>query len=146
VAGFFAIRGLSRATGVHREPIAGPPEQGDDRIAVIRLDGPLFFAASDRVLAEVTAVDDVTVVILRMSQLELVDATGAHVLTEIVQQLERRGVTVLIKGVREGHVELFTTVGVLSSLRHSNHLFDELVPAVAHARSHVQRDGHAAAR
>ena len=34
--------------------------------------------------------------------------------------------TVLIKGVREGHVELFTTVGVLSSLRHSKHLFDEL--------------------
>ena len=80
-----------------------------------------------------------TVVILRMSQLELVDATGAHVLSEIVQQLERRGVTVLIKGVREGHVELFRTVGVLSSLRHSNHLFDELGPAVAHARSHVVR-------
>jgi SulP family sulfate permease len=140
VAGVFAIRGLSRATGVHREAIDGPPTVGDDRIAVIRLDGPLFFAAADRVLETVTSVDGVTVVILRMSQLELVDATGAHVLSEIVQQLERRGVTVLIKGVREGHVELFTTVGVLSSLRHSNHLFDELAPAVAHARSHVARD------
>ncbi|GAA3209935.1 SulP family inorganic anion transporter [Microbacterium terregens] len=148
VAGFFAIRGLSRATGVHREPIEGAPEAGDDRIAVIRLDGPLFFAAADRVLAEVTALDGVAVVILRMSQLELVDATGAHVLTEIVKQLERRGVTVLIKGVREGHAELFTTVGVLSSLRHSKHLFDELAPAVAHARSHVARDaaGHGSTR
>lgn len=140
VAGIFAIRALSRATGVHREPIAGAAEPGDDRIAVIRLDGPLFFAAADRVLDTVTALDSVTVVILRMSQLELVDATGAHVLSEIVQQLERRGVTVLIKGVREGHVELFTTVGVLSALRHSNHLFDELEPAVAHARSHVARE------
>jgi SulP family sulfate permease len=93
------------------------------------------------VLETVTSVHGVTVVILRMSQLELVDATGAHVLSEIVQQLERRGVTVLIKGVREGHVELFTTVGVLSSLRHSNHLFDDLAPAVAHARSHVLREG-----
>jgi SulP family sulfate permease len=148
VAGVFAIRGLSRATGVHREAIAGDPEAGDDRIAVIRLDGPLFFAAADRVLAEVTAVDGVAVVILRMSQLELVDATGAHVLTEIVQRLERRGVTVLIKGVRDGHVELFTTVGVLRSLRHSNHLFDELSPAIDHARSHVTRDaaGHGSAR
>jgi SulP family sulfate permease len=140
VAGFFAIRGLSRTTGVHREPIAGDPVAGDDKIAVLRLDGPLFFAAADRVLAEVTSLDGVTVVILRMSHLELVDATGAHVLTEIVQQLERRGVTVLIKGVREGHVELFTTVGVLSSLRHSNHLFDELAPAITHARSHISRD------
>jgi SulP family sulfate permease len=47
---------------------------------------------------------------------------------------------VLIKGVREGHIELFTTVGVLSSLRHSNHLFDDLAPAIAHARSHIERD------
>jgi SulP family sulfate permease len=141
VAGVFAIRGLSRATGVHREPIDGPVELGDERIAVIRLDGPLFFAAADRILDEVTSLDGVTVVILRMSQLELVDATGAHVLSEIVQRLERRGVTVLIKGVREGHVELFTTVGVLGALRHSNHLFDDLPAAIAHARSHVARDG-----
>ena len=140
VAGIFAIRGLSRATGVHREAIVGPAEPGDERIAVIRLDGPLFFAAADRVLETVTSVHGVAVVILRMSQLELVDATGAHVLSEIVQQLERRGVTVLIKGIREGHVELFTTVGVLSSLRHSNHLFEDLPSALAHARSHITRE------
>ncbi|WP_292834366.1 SulP family inorganic anion transporter [Microbacterium sp.] len=141
VAGVFAIRSLSRATGVAREEIGGPAVAGDERIAVIRLDGPLFFAAADRVLETVMSLDDVTVVILRMSQLELVDATGAHVLSEIVQQLERRGVTVLIKGVRAGHVELFTTVGVLSSLRHARHLFDDLPSAVAHARSHVARTG-----
>ena len=118
---------------------------GDERIAVIRLDGPLFFAAADRVLETVTSLDGVTVVILRMSQVELVDATGAHVLTEIVEQLERRGVTVLIKGVREGHIELFTTVGVLRALRHHKHLFDELAPAIAHARSHIHRDDARAA-
>lgn len=140
VAAIFALRGLARATGVQREPILGDPELGDERIAIIRLDGPLFFAAADRVLAEVTSLDDVSVVVLRMSQLELVDATGAHVLGEIVQQLERRGVTVLIKGVREGHVELFRTVGVLGSLRHQNHLFVDLPAAIAHARSHVVRE------
>ncbi|WP_100812983.1 SulP family inorganic anion transporter [Microbacterium lacus] len=140
VAAIFALRGLARATGVQREPILGDPEPGDERIAIIRLDGPLFFAAADRVLAEVTSLDDVSVVVLRMSQLELVDATGAHVLGEIVQQLERRGVTVLIKGVREGHVELFRTVGVLGSLRHQNHLFVDLPAAIEHARSHVVRE------
>lgn len=140
VAGVFALRGLSRATGVRREPIAGEPEPGDERIAVIRIDGPLFFAAADRVLDTVTALDDVSVVILRMSQLELVDATGAHVLSEIVRSLERRGVTVLIKGVREGHTELFRTVGVLDALRHHRHLFAELPDAIEHARSHIRRE------
>jgi SulP family sulfate permease len=144
VAGVFALRGLSRATGVQREPIAGDPEPGDERIAVIRFDGPLFFAAADRVLDTVTGLGGVSVVILRMSQLELVDATGAHVLSEIVQRLEARGVTVLIKGVREGHTELFRTVGVLDALRDHRHLFDDLPAAIAHARDHVARERPAA--
>lgn len=139
-AGVFAIRNLSRATGVRREQIPGEPEPGDERIAVIVLDGPLFFAAADRVFDTVTATKGVSVVILRMSQLELVDATGARILTEIVQALERRGVTVLIKGVQAGHEELFRTVGVLASLRHHNHLFTDLPSAVEHARSHIRRE------
>jgi SulP family sulfate permease len=140
VAGVFAIRNLSRATGVTREPLPGDPAAGDERIAIVRLDGPLFFAAADRVAETVTSLDGISVVILRMSQLELVDATGAHVLSEIVQRLEARGITVLIKGVREGHVELFRAVGVLDALRHHKHLFAELPAAVEHARSHVARE------
>jgi SulP family sulfate permease len=139
VAGVFALRGLARATGVAREPIAGEPVPGDERIAIVRLDGPLFFAAADRVLDAVTNLDGVEVVILRMSQLELVDATGAHVLSEIVHRLEARGVTVLIKGIREGHVELFRAVGVLDALRDHRHLFDDLPAAIAHARDHIAR-------
>jgi SulP family sulfate permease len=140
VAGVFSIRSLSRATGVTRETLQGEPVEGDERIAIVRLDGPLFFAAADRVADTVNALDGVSVVILRMSQLELVDATGAHVLSEIVQRLEARGITVLIKGVREGHVELFRTVGVLKALRHHRHLFTELPAAIEHARSHVARE------
>lgn len=139
-AGVFAIRSLSRASGVHREQLAGDPQPGDERIAVIRFDGPLFFAAADRVFDEVSAVQGVSVVILRMSQLELVDATGARILGDIVQALERRGVTVLLKGIQPRHTDLFRTVGVLGSLRHHNHLFAELPPAVEHARSHVRRE------
>lgn len=140
VAAVFALRALSRASGVHREDIVGGALPGDEKIAVVRIDGPLFFASADRVLEEVTSLDGVSVVVLRMSQLDVVDATGAHVLTEIVQQLERRGVTVLIKGVRAGHAELFDRLGVVTALRHSNHLFTELDAALTHARSHIRRD------
>ncbi|WP_457098462.1 SulP family inorganic anion transporter [Microbacterium sp. P5_E9] len=143
-AGVFALRNLSRATGVRREALAGATLPGDERIAIIRFDGPLFFAAADRVFETVTGVQGVSVVILRMSQLELVDATGARILSEIVSTLERRGVTVLIKGVQPGHEELFRTVGVLDALRHHKHLFTDLDAAVEHARSHVRREDAAA--
>lgn len=144
VAAVFALRNLSRATGVtlerpYGEGDRGEEHPGDDSIAIVRFNGPLFFASSDRVFEEVMKLNGVTVVILRMSQLELVDASGAHILTEMVRALERRGITVLIKGVKTGHVDLFRQVGVLGALRHHKHLFDELPAAIDHARSHVER-------
>lgn len=140
VAGVFALRSLARASSIHREAVAGESEPGDERIAILRFEGPLIFAAGDRMLEEASRLHDVSVVVLRMSRLELVDATGARALGEIVQALERRGITVLIKGVQPRHTDLFRTVGVLDALRHQNHLFTTLPAAIAHARSHVRRE------
>ena len=143
VAMVAAIRALARSGGVHREPIPGAPEPGDVHVALFRLDGALFFGAAERMLDAVSAVDDVDVVILRLSQLQLLDATGARVITEMIQALERRGITVLVKGIQPEHLRLATRVGVIAALRHENHLFDSLDAAVEHARSHVARP-HAA--
>ena len=139
-AALFALRALARSGGVHREELSGPAHPGDERIALFRLDGALFFGAADRILERVTAVRAVSVVVLRLSQLQVMDATGARVISEITTLLERRGITVLLKGIRPDHLELARHVGVLSSLRHQNHLFTDLPTAVAHARSHVARE------
>ena len=140
VAAFFAIRRVARGSGAVRESVPGPPQPGDEQIAVLRLDGAMFFAAADRISGVITDADhpDVKVVIIRMSQLGMLDATGAHTLAQIAQELESRGVTVIIKGVRPEHLPLLSNVGVIESLRHENHLVDSLEEAVAHARSHVE--------
>jgi SulP family sulfate permease len=137
---FFALRALVKSSGVHREAIPGLAEPGDERIALFRMQGALFFGASDRILDSVTHVSGVSVVIIRMSELQFLDATGARVLVDIVEQLEKQGITALIKGVQPGHIDLVRRVGVLDKLRHENHLFDNLDAAVAHARSHVARE------
>jgi len=140
VAAFFALRALSRASGVHREEINGSAIPGDERLAVFRIDGSLFFGAAERIVERVSEHDGIDVVILRLSQLQLLDATGAHTLAELVTALENRGVTVIIKGIKPDHLALLERVGVIGSLRHPNHLFAELEPAIAHARSHIQRN------
>lgn len=139
VAAFFALRNVAKAASVHREVLPGDAVPGDERIALFRVDGSMFFGAAERILTEISAVREVEVVILRLSQVRMMDATGARALTELVTELERRGVTVLIKGVQLRHLRVVTNVGVLRSLRHGKHLFEELAPAVAHARSHVER-------
>lgn len=136
-ASFFMLRALARTSGVQREPLPGEPQPGDSAIALFRVDGALFFGTAERVLESVQETKGIAVVILRMSQLQLLDATGAQIITEVVRTLEARGITVLIKGIRPQHTKLALRVGVIDSLRHQNHLFDSLDDAIAHARSHV---------
>jgi SulP family sulfate permease len=139
VAAFFALRALSTASGVHREELPGEPHAGDERIALFRIDGSLFFGAAERLIERISTHLGIDVVILRLSQLQLIDATGAHTLTELVAALEHRGVTVLIKGIRPEHLQLLQRLDVIGSLRHPIHLYTELDPAIAHARSHILR-------
>ena len=141
LAAIFALRGISRSSGVTLEPIrSAQPQEGDEEILAVRFDGQLFFVSAERVFDTVMAVGPVSVVILRMSALEAVDASGAKILSEIVRGLERRGITVLLKGVQDDHSALFRKVGVLRALRHQKHLFVQFDAALEHARSHVRRD------
>jgi SulP family sulfate permease len=142
LAAVLALRTLARSTSVRIERIEGGRED-DAGIVAVRFTGPLFFAPAERIFDTIMAVQHARVVILRMSQLDFVDATGAHTLRELVTGLERRGVTVLVKGVRPGHEGILRHVGVLDALRHHRHLFESFDDALEHARSHVRRDREA---
>lgn len=139
VAVLIAVWSLARSGAVTREALPDEAREGDERIALIRLDGALFFASAENVLEQLRTIGGIEVVILRMSQLGTLDATGARVIVELVTALEGRGITVLVKGIQPQHLELARRVGVLGALRHRNHVFDELDAAVEHARSHVAR-------
>lgn len=138
-AAFFALRNVARRSSVKREELPGPRQPGDEHIALLRLDGAMFFGAAERISNAITDADhhDIRVVVIRMSQLGMLDATGAHTLARIVDELESRGITVIVKGVQDAHMPLLTTVGILDSLRHENHLIDSLDDAIAHARTHA---------
>ncbi|QNE15454.1 SulP family inorganic anion transporter [Pseudarthrobacter sp. NBSH8] len=142
-AALFTLRKFATLSSVKREEIPGPHEEGDEHIALFRLDGAMFFGAAERLLQEISQVRDIQVAIIRLSQVRMLDATGAHMLVEVISALELRGVTVLLKGVQPQHLELVTNVGVIRSLRHHKHLFTSLPEAVEHARSHVRRNAAA---
>lgn len=138
-AAFFALRVVARRSSVVREELPGPHQPGDERIALLRLDGAMFFGAAERISNAITGADrpEVSVVIIRMSQVGMLDATGARTLVEIAEELEERGIVVIIKGVQPQHMNLLTNIGVIDALRHENHLIDSLDDAIAHARSHA---------
>ncbi|WP_416366940.1 SulP family inorganic anion transporter [Mycolicibacterium gadium] len=144
VAAFFALRAVARRSSVVREDLPDTYRPGDEQIALLRLDGAMFFGVAERISSAIVDADHphTSVVIIRMSQLGMLDATGAHTLAQICTELEARGITVIIKGVRDEHMNLLTNVGVFETLRHENHLLDSLDEAICHARTHVARQPH----
>jgi SulP family sulfate permease len=150
LAAFLALRQIAMSSEAQKEDLpvdeltdsTGEIQLRRNHVIVYRIDGVLFFGAAQRFLTELTVVSDVKVVILRLSQVQVLDATGAQALGEIVRELESRGITVLLKGLRERHKRILKTVGALDHLAHENHLFDTLDKALEHARMHVARTIH----
>ncbi|HEX2894272.1 MAG TPA: SulP family inorganic anion transporter [Marmoricola sp.] len=143
VAGAFALRQTARSATLEEMPL-DPLDHGDEeravldeQIVVFRLDGPLFFAAAHDFLLELSEVSDVRVVVLRMSRISTVDATGAAVLADTITRLEARGITVLLSGVRAHQEQVLRSLGVHDRLATEHHLFDTTPEAIAHAREHA---------
>lgn len=150
LAGLIALRATARTARVEEVPLDvgdhTEEEQAllDDHVVAYRLEGPLFFAAAHDFLLELSDVSDVRVVILRMSRVTTLDATGAHVLADTISRLESRHITVLLSGVRPEHERVLRELGVHDHLAHERHVFATTPAAIAHARDHAARGRRAA--
>lgn len=112
-----------------------------EHIVAYRIDGPVFFAGAHRFLLELSEVADVRVVILRMSRITTMDATGALVLKDAVQKLNRRGIAVLASGLRPGQRRALDSVGALDLLRLEGREYATTPEAIAGARAHLHKAG-----
>lgn len=149
VAGWFALRQTAQSATLSEEPldrldhVDEEQEVLDEQIVVFRLDGPLFFAAAHDFLLELSEVSNVRVVVLRMSRISTIDATGASLLADTITRLEARSITVLLSGVRADQQKVLASLGVYDRLATEHHLFGTTPEAIAHARVHAAREAHA---
>ncbi|MFF0576553.1 SulP family inorganic anion transporter [Streptosporangium saharense] len=150
VAGALALRAVARDARLEAVSLR-PDLPGDhtdeehallaEHIVAYRLDGPLFFAAAHRFLLQLSQVADVSVVVLRMSRVTTVDASGALVLADAIGRLRRRGITVYVSGIRDGHHQPLNALGVIARLDEEGHVFATTPQAIAAARDHLHRTG-----
>lgn len=140
LAALLALRQVARSTRLDRVSLdpgdhtAEEHELLEQHIVAYRIDGPLFFAAAHRFLHELTEVADVRVLILRMSRVTTLDATGAHLLDDAVRDLERRGIDVLVSGISPSHRGILDRSGALTDLAARGRLFPDTPEAIAAAR------------
>ncbi|MBE8470638.1 SulP family inorganic anion transporter [Streptomyces justiciae] len=151
-AGALALRAVAKQARFDQVPL----DRGDhsaeehallaEHIVAYRIDGPLFFAAAHRFLLELTEVADVRVVVLRMSRVSTMDATGALLLKDAVERLHRRGILVLASGIRAGQRQVLDSTGALALLRHEGREYATTPEAIRAARDHLETAGLLPAR
>lgn len=149
VAGALALRSVARSAQIRQMPLH-PDLPGDhtaeeralldEHIVAYRIDGPLLFAAH-RFLLELSEVAHVSVVILRMSAVSAIDASGALVLKDVIEKLQHRGMTVLISGIRPDHHRPLDALDVINRLRAENRVFPTTPDAITAARHHLHTTG-----
>lgn len=145
IAGLYALRQVAKSAHVDELPLdTGDHSEAElallnEHVVAFRLDGPLFFGVAHTFLLEVAEVSDVRVVILRLSRINTLDATGAALLGQTIKTLEGRGITVLLSGIKPDHESIFQKMGVYEHLAHTNHIFTSTPDAIEHARTHIHK-------
>nr|WP_242423897.1 SulP family inorganic anion transporter [Frankia sp. EI5c] len=132
VAGALALRAVARGARLEEAPL-----EPVEHLAVYRIEGPLFFAAAHHYLHELTALTDIKVLVLRLCRVSALDGTGALVLRDAVDRLERRGIAVYVSGVRPEHIGTLSAIGILDRLQPGRRLFDSVETAVRAARDQL---------
>ncbi|WSY65513.1 SulP family inorganic anion transporter [Streptomyces sp. NBC_00885] len=150
VAGALALHSVAKQARMDQVDFRPdlPGEHSDEEHALLaqhivayRIDGPLFFAGAHRFLLELSEVADVRVVILRMSRVSTMDATGALLLKDAIQKLNRRGIAVMTSGIRPGQRRVLESVGALDLLRREGREYATTPEAIAGARAHLHLAG-----
>jgi SulP family sulfate permease len=154
LAGVLALRQVARAARLEQVPLHADLPPADhheveqallaEHIVAYRIEGPLLFAAH-RFLLELTEQAQVKVVILRMSRVFALDASGAKVLRDTIEKLTHRGTLVLVSGVRKDHLSRLNALGVLDPLHGAGRVFASTPDAITYAHQHLHAEGVVAA-
>jgi sulfate permease, SulP family len=132
VAVVLALRKVIKA--VHVEHLS---EEHPHDVVVLRPVGPLFWAAAHTLERRLAAVQDVRCVLIRMSRVSVIDASGAQALRDAITDLHRRGIAVFMSGLHPAHHKPLTAFGILDEL--DGRVFSDAPQALQVARQHPPR-------
>lgn len=109
---------LPGSTGYLERPLRATDTEQTDAILFLQLEGNLFFAAADELQDRFTriATGKTQVVIVRLKRCHMVDATVMDVFAEFARNLQSRGKTLILCGVRARMKERMAAFGLVDLL------------------------------
>ena len=111
------------------------------QISIYSIEGPLFFGAAQMFSQSImnTIHYDPKIIILRMSKVPLIDITGENHLRTIIENLQKKGIIVLMSGLHGQPEKKIKTTGLYESIGDA-HSFPHTANAIAYALAHTNKD------
>jgi SulP family sulfate permease len=111
-------------------------------VLVYKVEGPFFFGAVENFERALSYTHtDPRVLILRLRWVPFMDITGLQALEEAIEDLQRRGVRVMITGANARVTEKLERAGVIEMIGRDN-FCENIVEALAKCRTAVAPDGN----
>jgi len=74
-------------------------------VEVFEITGPLFFGAAYKFKDSIKFIEKTPkVLIIRMRQVPIIDATGIHILAEVFKEISKRGTKIILSGISSEQV------------------------------------------
>lgn len=111
------------------------------QISIFSIEGPLFFGAAQMFSESIMNIIDYNpkIIILRMSKVPLIDITGESHLRITVENLQRKGITVLMCCVNEQPEKKMKKTGLYNKIG-AAHFFPHTNHAIAYALEQINKD------
>lgn len=113
MAALLFMRRMAEMTGMHLDADTARAFDLPAHVQIYEIAGPLFFGAAQRALSALAPGADTRVVILDMSRVPVIDATGLVALESAMRSLDRTRCKVIFAGLGELPAETLSRAGIV---------------------------------
>jgi len=92
------------------------PDSIKNRVYDFELDGPLFYGFSDQFKAQAEEIEGKDAVIINMSNVPYIDASGIYVLEEVITSFQKKNTEVVLVGVKDHIFSQFETLKLIPDI------------------------------
>ena len=110
-------------------------------IYVKHLYGPLFFGFTSHFLKLFENIDEkMKVLVIRMDRVPYIDQTGLYAMEEILFNLNKKGLRVMIIGLQSQPADMLRAIDIIPNLVPENQLFDDMDSGIFWLKKELSKD------
>lgn len=133
------VRSLKAETAWADESIF--PKEWIDKVYIKHIHGPIFFGSTSFIQGLAKQIpNEATHVILRMDRVPYIDQSGLYILEDLLLELEKKDVHVLIVDVQQQPLYLMNSIDIIPDLVPEEHVFESFRECTSWIIKHVEKN------